>query len=167
MGRIIKSRKSRARIQIPKDFVYEIIGIPKHIAVISAYLGNPTVFINEKESVGVILLNTPYFKPKGYYIVEARAISEACKRDKDLITAVCAKEKELSLRQAKERLNWDFKDIVFLDEFYFEYCYILENVYYKYVTIKDKKEKVRKENHLKLLNVFIAIGYNYRRKILA
>ncbi|OCK94950.1 uncharacterized protein K441DRAFT_718472, partial [Cenococcum geophilum 1.58] len=270
MGRIIRSRKSRARhftpppemlhlqplshpktpsrcgvlwckviqqklgIQIPKDFVREITGIPertqseilrskqartlhnqedagpdprgrkpyvtrKDTAAIGAYLDDPTVSIDEKgkpwqdiaESASVTLPNTPHFKPRGYRTVEARAIREACKRDEDLITAVCAEEKELSPRQAKERLNWvdiqldtrphskDFEDVVFSDEFHFgigpqttkkikrrrgrKYRYTPENVHRKHVTTKDEKEKAREENHLKLLNVFVAIGYNYRR----
>ena len=37
------------------------------------------------------------------------------------------------------------------------------NVHRKKVTSKDTKLKAREEKHLKLLNVFVVIGYNYRK----
>jgi hypothetical protein len=39
------------------------------------------------------------------------------------------------------------------------------NVHRKKTTRKDTKAKAREEDHLKLLNVFIVIGYDYRRGI--
>lgn len=42
-------------------------------------------------------------------------------------------------------------------------CYKPCNVHCKKVTLKDTKAKVREEKHLKLLNVFVVISYNYRK----
>lgn len=39
------------------------------------------------------------------------------------------------------------------------------NVHRKAVTTKDIKAKGREESHLRLLNVFVVIGYNYRKII--
>ena len=36
---------------------------------------------------------------------------------------------------------------------------------YKKTTSKDIKAKARKEEHVPLLNVFVVIGYNYKRMI--
>jgi len=40
-----------------------------------------------------------------------------------------------------------------------------ENVYRKQITSKDTKAKAREENHLKLLNIFVIINYNFRKII--
>jgi hypothetical protein len=39
------------------------------------------------------------------------------------------------------------------------------NVYKKKVTTKDTKAKAQEEVYLKLLNVFVVIGYNYKKMI--
>ena len=46
-----------------------------------------------------------------------------------------------------------------------EYRYAPYNVHRKKVTSKDTKAKARETEHLKLLNVFVIIGFNYRRCI--
>ena len=46
-----------------------------------------------------------------------------------------------------------------------EYRYKPSNVHQKKVTAKDTKAKARQEDHLKLLNVGVAIGYNWRKVI--
>jgi hypothetical protein len=72
--------------------------------------------------------------------------------------------------------------VAFCDEFHFrigpqitkrvkrkrgkEYRYRLYNVHRKKVTSKDIKAKARETEHLKLLNVFVIIGFNYRKCIL-
>jgi hypothetical protein len=47
-----------------------------------------------------------------------------------------------------------------------EWRYKLYNVHCKKVTSKDTKAKAQEEEHLKLLNVFVIIGYNYQKLIL-
>ena len=72
--------------------------------------------------------------------------------------------------------------MAFCDEFYFgvglqttkrlkrkrgkESWHKPENVHRKKVTSKDTKAKAREEKHLKLINVFVAIRYNWRKIIL-
>jgi hypothetical protein len=46
-----------------------------------------------------------------------------------------------------------------------EWRYRPYNVYRKPVTSKEVKAKAREEEHLKLLNVFVIIGFNYKRLI--
>jgi hypothetical protein len=46
-----------------------------------------------------------------------------------------------------------------------EYRYKPQNIHRKKVTSKDTKAKAREEEHLKLLNVFVVIGYNWRKII--
>jgi hypothetical protein len=46
-----------------------------------------------------------------------------------------------------------------------KYRYDPKNVYRKKVTSKDTKAKAREEKHLTLVNVFVIIGWNYRRVI--
>jgi hypothetical protein len=68
--------------------------------------------------------------------------------------------------------------MAFCDEFYFgiglqttkrikrkKYRYKPKNVHQKKVTGKDTKAKAREKEHLKLLNVFVVIGYNWRKII--
>ena len=75
--------------------------------------------------------------------------------------------------------NW--LDVAFCDEFYLgigpqttkymkrrrgkEYRDKPWNVHKKKVTSKDIKAKAREEQPLKLLNVFVVVGYNYKRII--
>ena len=96
-------------------------------------------------------------------------------------------------KQATARTNWidiqlplrphslDWKDVAFYDEFHFgigpqitkrikrkrgkEYRYKPSNVHRKKVTAKDTKAKAREEDHLKLLNIGVIIGYNWRKVI--
>jgi len=46
------------------------------------------------------------------------------------------------------------------------YCYTPYNIYYKKVTSKDIIAKACKEEHLKLFNIFIVIGYNYCKMVI-
>jgi hypothetical protein len=84
-------------------------------------------------------------------------------------------DEELPKRPHSE--NW--KDVAFCHEFNFGIGSQLtkrikrrrgrdqrskpQNVHRKKVTSKDTKAKAREEKHLKLLNVFVVIGYNYRK----
>lgn len=145
------------------------------------------------ENAGVDLPCTTHFKPPGKRKVSAQTIQRSCAADEDLITAICEEEKELTPEQTKERLDWieeqlfrrptpkDWRDVVFCDEFHFGIGPQLTkkikrrrgkrsrirpcNVHRKPITTKDTRAKAREKNHLKLLNVFVAIGYNYRRVI--
>ena len=76
----------------------------------------------------------------------------------------------------------DWEDVAFCDEFHFgispqvtkrikrkrgkKWRYKLYNVHCKKVTLKDTKAKAREEEHLKLLNIFVIIGFNYKKLIL-
>ena len=110
-----------------------------------------------------------------------------------MINAVAEEERKLTKAQATARLDWineqlpkrphseNWKDIAFCDEFHFgigpqvtkrikrkegkEWRYKPYNVHRKKVTSKDTKAKAKEEDHLKLLNVFVVMGYNYRRVI--
>ncbi|KAH6704129.1 hypothetical protein BKA61DRAFT_577225 [Leptodontidium sp. MPI-SDFR-AT-0119] len=114
----------------------------------------------------------------------------AC-QDEGIINAVCEEERELTEKQAKARLEWeaierterptneDWKDVAFCDEFHLgidpqvikrvkrkirpEHGLKPENVHRKKVTSKDTKVKAREDEHLRLLNVFVVIGYDYRK----
>jgi DDE superfamily endonuclease len=46
-----------------------------------------------------------------------------------------------------------------------EYRYAPYNVHRKKITFKDTEAKAREAEHLKLLNIFVIIGFNYRRCI--
>jgi hypothetical protein len=145
------------------------------------------------EQAGVDLPETFHFKPPGLRTVSTQTLQRACKADEDLINAICEEEKELTETQAKERCNWvdeqllqrprskNWKDVAYCDEFHFgvgpqttkrikrkrgpQYRYKPENVHRKKVTAKDTKAKAREEDHLKLISVFVVIGYNYRKII--
>ena len=110
-----------------------------------------------------------------------------------MINAVCEEERELTDTQATLRRDqsdeqlairprsYKWKDVAFCDEFHFgigpqvtlrvkrkrgkEYRYAPYNVHRKKHTSKDTKAKARETEHLKLLNVFVIIGFNYRRYI--
>ena len=140
---------------------------------------------------GVTLPNTYHFKPPGMRTVSTRAVQRACKSDEDLINAICEEEKELTKKQADARNDFteiqlekrprsrNWKDVAFLDEFHFgigtqrtkrikrkrgkKHQYKPQNVHRKKVTSKDTKAKARETGHLKLLNVFIVIGPDYKK----
>jgi hypothetical protein len=140
------------------------------------------------EASGVVLPQTYHFKTPGYRTINPKPIQRACRDDEGIINAVCEEEKELTPKQAKARLNWiniqlsvrshsdNWKDVAYYDEFHFgigpqitkrikrkrrkEYRHKPSNVHRKKVTAKDTKAKAREENHLKLLNVGVVIGYN-------
>jgi hypothetical protein len=143
------------------------------------------------EDAGVELPKTTHFKPPGTRTITPKSVYIACKADEDIITAVCEEEKELTKEQADYRLDFcteqlpnrphseHWKDVAFCDELHFgigpqitkhikrkrgkEYRYKPQNVHRKKVTSKDTKAKAREEKHLKLLNVFVVIGHDYRR----
>ncbi|TVY57689.1 hypothetical protein LCER1_G002685 [Lachnellula cervina] len=145
------------------------------------------------ESSGLDLPETWHFKPPGFRIVNTKTIQRTYRFWEDLINAVCEEEKELTGDQASNRNEWigeelpkrphsiDWKDCAFCDEFHFgigpqttkhikrkkgsKHRYKPENVHRKKVTTKDTKAKAREDNHLKLLSVFVVIGYNYRKII--
>jgi hypothetical protein len=147
------------------------------------------------KAAGVILPKTIHFKPLGSRTVQPQTIQRACKADRDIINAICEEEKELTEDQAKARRIWcsdqlktrphskDWKDTAVCDEFYFgigqekikrlkrlkgrKHRYKPENVHRKKgVTRKDIKVKAWEEGHEKLFNIFVIIGYNYRKIVL-
>ena len=108
-------------------------------AAISNYLEDENVLLDDKgapwldivEAAGAELSETWHFNPLRYRIVDNRRVQAACKRDEDLITAVCHEEKELPHQQAKNRIEFcednleerphseDWEDVYFCDEFHF------------------------------------------------
>jgi hypothetical protein len=150
-------------------------------------------WLDVAQDAGVELPITTHFKPPGLRTITPKAVQRACKEDEGIINAVCEEEKELTKDQVNGRLDWideqlsrrphsrHWKDIVFCDEFHFgigpqvtkrikrkqgrQHRYKPENVHRKKVTAKDTKAKAREKEHLKLLNVFVAIGYNWRKII--
>jgi hypothetical protein len=106
---------------------------------------------------------------------------------------MCEEEKELPPKLAQERVDFSkeqrvirprsryWKDVYFCDEFHFgigpqitkrikrkmgrKYKYKPQNVHRKKTTAKDTKAKAREPEYLKLLNVFVVIGFNYRKMI--
>ena len=78
--------------------------------------------------------------------------------------------------------SYYWKDVAFYNKFYFGvgpqltkhikrekgpvHRYKLENIYCKKVISKDIKAKAREEKHLKLVNIFVIIRWDYRRIIL-
>ena len=175
--------------------------IRQDTSAIADYLDDDTVPLDDRgkpwqdiaEDAGVILPKTTHFKPPGLRTVEPRSIRRACKSDEGIINAVCDEEKELLKPQAKERVRFSIKqllyrphseywrDVCFSDEFHLgigpqitkrikrklgkEYRYKPQNIHRKKVTIKDTKAKAREEGHLNLLSVWIVIRYNYRKII--
>ena len=150
-------------------------------------------WLDVAESAGVTLPETYHFKPPGHRMIQTQSVQKACKEDEDLLNAICEEEKELLGYQAENRLRWideqlparphseDWKDVAFCDEFHFgigpqltkrikrrrgsAWRYRPENVHRKKLTSKDTKAKAREEEPLKLLNVFVVIGFNYRKII--
>ncbi|KAF8847121.1 hypothetical protein BDZ45DRAFT_733790 [Acephala macrosclerotiorum] len=117
----------------------------------------------------------------------------ACKKDENIINAIQYEKKELPLKQADQRYDFageqlqerphsiHWKDVYFCDEFHFgvgsqtthrikrkksrKHRDNLVNAHRKKVTSKNTKVKAREENALKLINVFVIVGINYRRSI--
>jgi hypothetical protein len=83
-------------------------------SAISDYLDDSTTSLDDKgapwldiaESAGVKLPETAHFKPPGNRTINPKAVRQACKRDKDIINAVCEEEKELTKDQADMHLDW-------------------------------------------------------------
>ena len=145
------------------------------------------------EASGVQLPQTYHHKPPGYWTIEPQSVQKACRQDEDITNAIYEEEKELTDDQAMARTDWidiqlpirphsnDWVDVVFCDEFHFgispqvtkkikrkkgkEWRYKPYNIHRKKITSKDTKAKAREEGHLKLLNVFVIIGFNYKRLI--
>jgi len=79
----------------------------------------------------------------------------------------------------KDRPNsLDWKDVAFCNKFHFgigsqvtkrikrrkgrKYKYKASNIHLKKVITKDTKVKVREEDYLKLLNIFIVVAYDWK-----
>ena len=105
--------------------------------MIADYLDDYSVPLDDKgqcwldltETAGVSLPKTMHFKPPGIRTINAEVAQKACKKDEDIINAVC-EEKELTEGPAKARRIFvnqelpkrphseDWKDIAFCDEFH-------------------------------------------------
>ena len=170
-------------------------------AAIASYLDDPTTTLNDKgqpwldlaESAGVDLPKTTHIKTSKLRDVELQTVQRACKADEGIINAVCEEERELTKKQADNRLDWkdellairphskNWDDVVFADEFHVgigtqttkkikrkmgpKYKYKKENVHCKKVSSKDVKAKARENEHLKLLHVYVVLGLGYRKII--
>ncbi|KIN01395.1 hypothetical protein OIDMADRAFT_145468 [Oidiodendron maius Zn] len=145
------------------------------------------------EQAGIKLPCTTHFKPLGLRLVNTQSIQRACKEDKGIINAICEEEKELTDAQATVCLDWidiqltirphsnHWKDVAFCNEFHFGvgpqltkrikrkrgsiHRYKPKNIHCKKVISKDIKAKAREEKHLKLVNIFVIIGWDYRKII--
>jgi DDE superfamily endonuclease len=150
-------------------------------------------WLDVAEASGVQLPQTYHYKPPGYRTIEPQSIRRACQVDEDMFNAACEEEKKLTDTQAIAREDWSeeqlairprsyyWKDVAFCDEFHFgigpqvtqrvkrkkgkEWRYKPYNIHRKPVTSKDVKAKAREEEHLKLLNVFVIIGFDFRKLI--
>jgi hypothetical protein len=146
-------------------------------------------WLNIAIDANVTLPQTTHFKPPGLCAVSLQTVQRACKVDEGIINTVCEEEKELTKAQAGRRIDWidkelpkrphseNWKDVAFCNKFYFGIGPQLtkrikrrqgqdqrskpQNVYCRKVTLKDTKAKAQEEKHLKLLNVFVVIRYNY------
>ncbi|PVH68381.1 hypothetical protein DL98DRAFT_522798 [Cadophora sp. DSE1049] len=142
---------------------------------------------------GVMLPQTIHFFPSGKRQVSEYTIRKRCAEDEDMINAVAEEERELTKDQAKNREDWrveqqeerpypeDWFNTVHCDEFHVgigtqttnrikrkrgkEHRYAPHNVHRKKISSKDVKAKAREDAHLKLFNVFVLVGYNYRKMI--
>lgn len=113
--------------------------------------------------------------------------------DENIISAICEEEKELPESQARARREHyteqlqirphseNQKDVAFCDEFHLgigpqvtrrvkrrrgkESREKVCSVHLKKTTSKDMKAKAREDNQLPLLNVFVVIGYKYKKMI--
>jgi DDE superfamily endonuclease len=145
------------------------------------------------EEAGVELPETTHFKPPGKREVTTQTVQRACKKDAGIIDAVCHEEKKLPPKQADSRVDFseeqlqerphsiDWEDVYFCDEFHFgvgpqttkrvkrkrgrAYRDKPMNTQRKEMPSKEVKKKVREENHLKMISVFVIVGKNYRRAI--
>jgi hypothetical protein len=126
--------------------------------------------------------------------VETQTIQMWCRKDQGLGTFKREEEKKLSRDQATRRLKWidiqlplrphsiDWKDCAFCDEFHFgiqmentktvkrpatrEYRWHEMNVQLKDgITSKEEKEKARQGEHIPLVNIFVIIGFNFKKTI--
>ena len=196
--RILRSRQIRTLHNIPNSGPdprgRKSAFTTQETTTIADYLQHSQTSLSDKskpwdeivENAGVELPQTTHFKPSGKRSINPKAIAKTMREKEDIITAVCEEEKELTTKQAQERLKWvednqlrDWKKVAFCDEFHFgiepqitkkikrkrgkKNAHRPENVHRKKVTSKDTKAKAREPNHLKLLNVFVVIGYNYKR----
>jgi hypothetical protein len=170
-------------------------------AAIADYLDDPTTSLNQRgapwldiaEAAGVDLPKTEHIKPLGKRVVEPQSVLRACKKDENLINAVCEEERDLTKYQAENRKDWkdslleawphskDWNDVIFADEFHVgigtestkrikrkrgsKYRYKKQNVHKKKVSSKDVKAKARENKHLKLLNVYVVLGRDFRKII--
>jgi hypothetical protein len=144
-------------------------------------------------AAGVDLPQTMHQFPPGKRQINERSIRMACANDEDMINAICEEERELNPTQADRREDWrveqqeerprpaDWFNTVHADEFHIgigvevtnrikrkrgkEHRYAPQNVHKKKVSTKDVKAKAREDKHLKLLNVYVLVGYNYRKMI--
>jgi hypothetical protein len=145
------------------------------------------------EDAGVEIPKTMHIKPPGVREIEPRSLLRAAKADEGIGNFKCPEEKLLTQKQADNRLDFkeeqlavrprskNWKDVVFCDEFHLgigpqvtkrikrkvgkAHRYSKKNIHRKKLTSKDTKAKAREENHLPLLNVFLVIGFDYRRMV--
>lgn len=130
----------------------------------------------------------------GYRDVEPQTIRIWCKRDEGIGNFKREEEKELTDAQATNRKKWidiqlpqrphsvNWKDCAYCDEFHFgiqqedtfhikrpigkEYRYHKMNVQLKKgITSKEEKAKAREEGHIPLVNIFVIIGFNFKKTI--
>jgi hypothetical protein len=132
-------------------------------------------------------------KPLGKRVVEPQSVLKACRKDENLINAIYEEERDLTENQAKNRRDWrdnllearpyskDWNNIAFADEFHIgigtestkrvkrkrgpKHRYKKQNVHRKKVSSKDVKAKARENEHLKLLNVYMVLGRDFRKII--
>ena len=130
----------------------------------------------------------------GYRDIDPQTIRIWCKRDQGIGNFKREEEKELTRTQATNRTKWidiqlplrpyseDWKDCAYCDEFHFsiqqedtfrikrpegkEWRLHKMNVQLKQgVTSKEQKEKAREEGHIRLVNIFVVIGFNFKKTI--
>ena len=145
------------------------------------------------EAAGVNLPKTRHLKPEGLCTVEPQTVQQTCVRDERIGSFIREEEKELTRKEADQRLGWidiqlstrphsvNWTDCAFCDEFHFgvaqqdtkhikrsigkDYRHAKENVQLKKVTSKDEKAAAREEGHLQLINIFVIIGFNFKKTI--
>ncbi|CZT06993.1 uncharacterized protein RAG0_12569 [Rhynchosporium agropyri] len=130
----------------------------------------------------------------GFRDVEGNRIRIWYRKDQGIGCFKREEEKELTLLQARRRLDWinvqlptrphsvEWKDCAFCDEFHFgveqentrtvkrpigkEWRHHKMNIQMKKgTTSKEEKEKAREEGHLPLTIIFVVVGFNYRKTI--
>lgn len=131
---------------------------------------------------------------EGFRDINPQTIQIWCRKDEGIGSFKREEEKELTPTQARKRREWiniqlpirphsvDWKDCAYCDEFHFgvqqevthtvkrpqgkEWRHHKMNVQLKKgTTSKDEKEKAREEGHLPLVNIFVVIGFNFRKTI--